>query len=158
MKPKKQIDILAAIADPNLFAPWFRDPTTWAAWRIFLAALFALPIDGEQQLAVYREHTGRSTPPAAAFNEAWLICGRRGGKSFVLAVTAVFLACFRDYAPYLAPVPLRGKRNEPAFVKHTAAALAALKGVAEDELAQATTANFFRLFRKAKPSPAAAAP
>ena len=52
-------------------------------------------------------------------------------------------------APYLAPVPVRGKRNEPAFVKHTAAALAALKGVSAEELARATTANFFRLFRKA---------
>ena len=52
-------------------------------------------------------------------------------------------------APYLAPVPVRGKRNEPAFVKHTAAALAALKEVSAEELARATTANFFRLFRKA---------
>ena len=52
-------------------------------------------------------------------------------------------------APYLAPVPKRGKRNEPAFVAHTAAALAALKGVSADELARVTTANFFRLFRKA---------
>jgi len=52
-------------------------------------------------------------------------------------------------APYLAPVPLRGKRNEPAFVTHTAAALAALKGVSAEELASATTANFYHLFRKA---------
>jgi TatD DNase family protein len=51
-------------------------------------------------------------------------------------------------APYLAPVPHRGKRNEPAFVAHTAAALATLKGVGADELAQTTTDNFFRLFSK----------
>jgi TatD DNase family protein len=54
-------------------------------------------------------------------------------------------------APYLAPVPYRGKRNEPAFVAATAAAVAALKGVAADELAATTTANFFRLFAKATP-------
>jgi TatD DNase family protein len=54
-------------------------------------------------------------------------------------------------APYLAPVPLRGKRNEPAFVTHTAALVAQLKGVTPDELARATTANFFRLFAKAQP-------
>jgi TatD DNase family protein len=54
-------------------------------------------------------------------------------------------------APYLAPVPLRGKRNEPAFVTHTAALVAELKGVTPDELARATTANFFRLFAKARP-------
>ena len=53
-------------------------------------------------------------------------------------------------APFLAPVPKRGKRNEPAFVSHTAAALAALKGVETAELARATTANFARLFAKAK--------
>jgi TatD DNase family protein len=52
-------------------------------------------------------------------------------------------------APYLAPEPVRGKRNEPAFVAHTAASLAALRGESTTELAQATTANFFRLFTKA---------
>jgi TatD DNase family protein len=52
-------------------------------------------------------------------------------------------------APFLAPVPMRGKRNEPAFVAYTAAALAALRGMATDDLAAATTDNFFRLFRKA---------
>ncbi len=51
-------------------------------------------------------------------------------------------------APYLAPVPKRGKRNEPAFVAHTAAVLATLKGVTADALAAATTENFFRLFTK----------
>jgi TatD DNase family protein len=51
-------------------------------------------------------------------------------------------------APYLAPVPHRGKTNEPAFVVHTAAMLAELKGVTAEELAAATTENFFRLFSK----------
>lgn len=59
-------------------------------------------------------------------------------------------------APYLAPVPMRGKRNEPAFVVHTAATLASLKGVAPEELAGVTTRNFVRLFDKAA-APAAAA-
>ena len=54
-------------------------------------------------------------------------------------------------APYLAPVPYRGKTNEPAFVVHTAKMLAELKGVTEDELAAATTQNFFRLFSKVQP-------
>jgi TatD DNase family protein len=52
-------------------------------------------------------------------------------------------------APYLAPVPHRGKRNEPAFVVHTAALLAELRGLAPEALAQVTTENFFRLFDKA---------
>jgi TatD DNase family protein len=52
-------------------------------------------------------------------------------------------------APYLAPVPNRGKRNEPAFVVHTARALAELRGESPDALAEVTTENFFRLFAKA---------
>ena len=51
-------------------------------------------------------------------------------------------------APFLAPVPHRGKTNEPAFVVHTARMLAELKGIGDAELAAATTENFFRLFRK----------
>ena len=52
-------------------------------------------------------------------------------------------------APYLAPVPYRGRRNEPAYVAATAAAVAELKQVAPEKLEAATTANFFRLFAKA---------
>ncbi|HWK37395.1 MAG TPA: TatD family hydrolase, partial [Hyphomicrobium sp.] len=53
-------------------------------------------------------------------------------------------------APYLAPEPYRGKTNEPAYVVHTAATLAKVKGVSDEEIARATTDNFFRLFRKVK--------
>ena len=49
-------------------------------------------------------------------------------------------------APFLAPIPLRGQRNEPAYVAHTAAALAELRGISAEELASITTENFFRLF------------
>ncbi len=52
-------------------------------------------------------------------------------------------------APYLAPVPFRGKRNEPAWVARTAAVLAEVRGMAPEALAELTTANFRRLFRKA---------
>jgi TatD DNase family protein len=51
-------------------------------------------------------------------------------------------------APFLAPDPYRGKRNEPAYVVHTAAALARVKGITPEELAAASTENFFRLFTK----------
>lgn len=53
-------------------------------------------------------------------------------------------------APYLAPVPHRGRRNEPAFVRDTAAALAELRGVSLESLAERTTQNFFTLFPKAQ--------
>ncbi|MGQ0672826.1 MAG: TatD family hydrolase [Hyphomicrobium sp.] len=53
-------------------------------------------------------------------------------------------------APYLAPEPFRGKTNEPAYVVHTAAAIAKARGIPAAELARATTDNFFRLFTKVK--------
>jgi TatD DNase family protein len=49
-------------------------------------------------------------------------------------------------SPYLAPVPLRGQRNEPAYVVHTAATLAALRGISREAVAALTSANFFRFF------------
>jgi TatD DNase family protein len=51
-------------------------------------------------------------------------------------------------APYLAPVPFRGKRNEPAYVANTARVLAETVGVGADEITTITTRNFFRLFNK----------
>jgi TatD DNase family protein len=50
-------------------------------------------------------------------------------------------------SPYLAPVPYRGKTNRPAWVKHVAEEVARLRGVSFDEVAEATTRNFFRLFK-----------
>ena len=52
-------------------------------------------------------------------------------------------------APYLAPMPHRGKRNEPAYVAHTARVLADVRGVTPQEIAATTTENFFRLYTKA---------
>lgn len=53
-------------------------------------------------------------------------------------------------APYLAPMPYRGKPNRPAYVRHVAEFLAELRGESYEQLAEATTENFFRLFRAAE--------
>ena len=53
-------------------------------------------------------------------------------------------------APFLAPIPHRGKTNQPAFVVHTAARLADLFSVTTEKFAEITTKNFFHLFSKAK--------
>lgn len=96
------MNLLDAIEDEALFGPWFKDRETWVAWTAFIAALFGLPMTPEQEV-LYRKCTGRIELPSGPAAEGWLTCGRRAGKSFILALIAVYLACFRDYRPYLAP-------------------------------------------------------
>jgi TatD DNase family protein len=55
-------------------------------------------------------------------------------------------------SPYLAPVPHRGKPNQPAWVRHVAEEVARLRGIAFEDVARQTTENFFRLFRHAQPA------
>ncbi len=54
-------------------------------------------------------------------------------------------------SPYLAPIPFRGKTNQPAYVRYTAQEIANLRGISLEDIMEATTANFFRLFSDAKP-------
>jgi hypothetical protein len=96
------VTILDALDDANLLGAAFPDAESWTAWRAFLAACFGLAMDA-QGLVLYRTHTGRQTPPQKPAREAWLVVGRRGGKSRVAALVAVYLACFRSYADVLAP-------------------------------------------------------
>ena len=94
------MDILRAASDPKVFGPAFRDKDSWQAWFTFLAALFGLPLTPEQ-LEVYHSCTGRELAPTVRATEGWLVCGRRAGKSFILALVAVFLSAFFDWRPYL---------------------------------------------------------
>jgi hypothetical protein len=96
------ITIADALAEPSLLGGAIRDPESWRPWLAFLMAAFGLPLD-DYQLALFKACTGRSEAPASAFQFLWLVCGRRGGKSFCMAVIAVFLACFRDWTPKLSP-------------------------------------------------------
>jgi hypothetical protein len=97
------MDLITACADPNLFAPWFRDRATWSSWWVFLKALFALgPLDDEE-LEIYTRCTGRVKAPEEPASEGWLVCGRRSGKSFILSLIAVYLACFKDWTQFLSP-------------------------------------------------------
>ncbi|WP_206519431.1 terminase family protein [Mesorhizobium sp. M2C.T.Ca.TU.002.02.1.1] len=96
------MNILEAVSDTKLFAQWFRDRTTWHRWLVFLAAFFGLPLTAEE-LVIYQRHTERKVAPTKPCREGWLICGRRAGKSFVLALIATYLACFREYRQHLQP-------------------------------------------------------
>jgi hypothetical protein len=141
------VNIVDALDDPALFAPHFKGGS-WAAWRTFLAALFALPMS-DDQLALYRAHTGRQEPPSEPFKEAALVIGRRGGKSRVLATIATFLATFRDYQPFLAPgevatvaVIAANRQQARSIFRFTQGLLTAvpmLRAMIEDETADSIT-------------------
>jgi hypothetical protein len=90
------ISILDAVRDQRLFGPAFKDLSSWRSWLAFLAGLFALPMS-EVEADLWRDCTGRSTLPSKPFSEAWLVCGRRSGKSFTMALLGVYLATFRAY-------------------------------------------------------------
>jgi hypothetical protein len=102
MRVGRGVSIISATEDPVLFARWFRKRETWGAWFAFLKVLFGLPL-GEAELETFRSCTGRQTPPAGITREAHLICGRRAGKSFILALTAVYLACFHEWRGCFSP-------------------------------------------------------
>jgi hypothetical protein len=96
------MNIIEALDDPNLLGASIRDAESWKPWRALLAAAFGLPLS-EDALALYRQCTGRRGPAVAPAAYLWLCIGRRGGKSFAMALIAVYLAAFRDWRKYLSP-------------------------------------------------------
>ncbi len=89
--------ILDAVRDPILFKPLFRDLSSWKSWMVVLQAIFGLEMT-EEERALFTTLTGRETAPNEQAEEAWLICGRRSGKSRMASLIAVFLSCFKDYS------------------------------------------------------------
>ena len=98
--------IIDLMEDPAFFAKTFRrrmfKGDTFFPWKVFIKALCALPMNAEE-LAFYRKHTGRTSPPSQPFRECFVIAGRRSGKSLIAALCAVFVACFVDHSESLAP-------------------------------------------------------
>lgn len=95
------MDIIQAIEDDRYFRPWLRDLKSWQSWLTFLRVLFALPIEGKTSKKLYRSCTGRDSYPTQRAKEAYIISGRRSGKSSVCSLLSCWLACFKDWKPYL---------------------------------------------------------
>lgn len=93
------MNILQAMNDPNLFGAHFSGDT-WARHRALIGGFYGLPLD-DQQAEHYTELTQRQ-PQQAAFDELWLVMGRRAGKSHTAALLAVYEAFFNDYTDKLA--------------------------------------------------------
>jgi len=140
-------------------------------WMLDLARRLGLPVllhnreSGEEMLACLRRLPPRERPgvfhsftESAAYGGQALDLGYlvsfsgmitfRAAENIREAAAGLPLASMlvETDTPFLAPMPHRGKRNEPAFVVETARKLAEVKGTSLDEIAQATTANFDRLF------------
>ena len=94
--------IIQAIEDEQLFRPLFKDLATWKSWLVLLRAIFALEMTDEER-TIFKELSGRESPPEKQAEEAWIIAGRRAGKSFMIGLVGVYLACFRSYATYVSP-------------------------------------------------------
>src|SRR4030095_6098068 len=102
MTKAKRFNIIQAIHHPDLFGslPALHSLQTWASWITWLKSVFALPMD-ENELSIYRQCTGRTQPPTKQPSEIYTVVGRRGGKSFISSLTAVFIACFSLFKQYL---------------------------------------------------------
>lgn len=97
------ITIIEALDEPELLgSSLVGDPETWLAWRAFLAVLFGLPLTAPE-LKTFQRCTGLDVPRMSSFPTTYLICGRGAGKSFIMALIAVYLATFRDWMENLAP-------------------------------------------------------
>jgi hypothetical protein len=134
-------NILDAVQNPNWFGLSFKEPS-WGGWKVFLAALFGLPMT-EHQADLFRQFSGRQTPPTAPTREAWVVVGRRGGKSSIAALLATYLAVSRDYTPYLAhgevaTIPViaadrRGARTCLNYIKGFIHSIPAIKLLVKEE-------------------------
>jgi TatD DNase family protein len=120
-------------------------------------------------LAIMREEGAREAGGVMhCFTETWDVARAAMDLGFLISFSGIVTfknaADLKDVAkrvplermlvetdsPYLAPVPHRGKPNQPAFVKHVAQEVARLRGIGFEEIAEATTRNFFALFRQAQ--------
>ena len=102
MTKHKHFTIIDAIQHKQVFGrlPAFASLDSWQSWLVWLKAIHALPMT-DIELEIFRECTSRQSPPMKPPAECYTIVGRRGGKSFMTALTAVYLGCFGDYKRHL---------------------------------------------------------
>jgi hypothetical protein len=147
----KVLSIIDACQHEQLFGAWFKDRQSWAAWFTFLRVMFGLALD-EAGLALFRQCTGRSSPSPSGYLEASLVVGRRGGKSLILALIAVYLGSFYNWKPFLTGgergiimVIAADRRQAGVILRYVKAFLAipALAGMIERETAVELELNNF---------------
>lgn len=121
------MNILDAIADPNLFSPFLgSNHATWEPWFGALAVLYGLPLRGHLRRATIRTCTGRKCRsfPKPGFTTALFLTGRRSGKSRIAALIAAYEATLAGHHKKLA----KGERGIVAVIAPTKAQAAIVKG------------------------------
>ena len=91
-----------AMTDRKLLGAALGDLASWANWLVILKAAFALPLD-ETEAEAFKTLAGGRAVPGERVQELWAVAGRRGGKSRMAALLAIYLACFFVYRKLLAP-------------------------------------------------------
>ncbi|MBK7955744.1 MAG: TatD family hydrolase [Candidatus Accumulibacter sp.] len=171
---------IIAIGETGLDYYWHKDAPEWQRERfrthIRAARAAAKPLvvhtreAAADTLRVMREEgAGEAGGVMHCFTETWPVAEAALDQGFYISMSGIVTfrkaLTVREVAqrvpldrllvetdsPYLAPVPYRGKTNQPAYVKHVAEELARLRGLSYQEVVDATTANFFRLFPEAQP-------
>lgn len=94
------VSIRDVMTDPNLLGNEFADES-WLAWMVLLSGFFGLELDSKER-RIWESITSRAKTPEQVCTELWLVIGRRGGKSQMAALLAVYIACFFDYTNRLA--------------------------------------------------------
>jgi len=97
------MNIIDIMDDKRFFRPLFKDMSTWRAWKVFLKSLFGISIDDKAEKKIFRQCTGLKIQRKGPAKEAYVIAGRRSGKSFMSSIIAVYLAAFKDWKKYLNP-------------------------------------------------------
>jgi len=97
------LNIVQAMDHREVFRPLFRDVETWRSWKVFLSGLEGIGLEGKEDEELFHKCTGLDSVPKLRAREAYVIAGRRSGKSFISALIAVYLGCFKDWGSYLAP-------------------------------------------------------
>ena len=170
---------VVAIGETGLDYYWCKGDTEWQRDRfrrhIRAAKAAGVPLvihtreAAEDTLQVMREEdAGAAGGVMHCFTENWDVAQQALDLGFYISFSGIVTfknaAQIKDVAqkvpldrllvetdsPYLAPVPFRGKQNEPAYVRHVAAHVAELRGLSFEAVAEASTANFYRLFAKAR--------
>lgn len=170
---------IIAIGETGLDYYWHKDAPEWQRERfrthIRAARAAAKPLVVHTREAaadtlrvMLEEGAGEAGGVMHCFTETWQVAEAALEQGFYLSMSGI--VTFRNAltvrevaqrvpldrllvetdSPYLAPVPYRGKTNQPAYVKHVAEEIARLRGLSYQEVVDATTANFFRLFPEAQ--------